>query len=181
MQTPIEPSSAGVKTRLIAGLAIMALTGVYVAITYSSLPQTMPIHFNAAGNPDGWAGRQYAAFFGLGCQLFMLAVFGGVYWAMSDPARMGGKYSSFRDFTPEQILAFRPKLMIFIDGLYYPLMIMFAYLQYVTNEVGLMHRETIGIGVWFFLGFIIIWSIILSVVVIIESQKVKNANKNESE
>lgn len=30
---------------------------IYIASVWSSLPSTIPTHFNAAGNPDGWGGK----------------------------------------------------------------------------------------------------------------------------
>lgn len=45
--------------RIAAVLAPAILAGllIYLAIIYHTLPETIPTHFNFAGEPDGWSGR----------------------------------------------------------------------------------------------------------------------------
>ncbi len=73
---------------------VMILPLAYLALVWDSLPETIPTHFNAAGEPDGWGSRDtliyISLFFGLGIYLLM-SVFPAI-----DPKRklekMGKKY-----------------------------------------------------------------------------------------
>jgi uncharacterized membrane protein len=46
-------------------LAIVVLTALVLATRYSSAPAIIPIHFNLAGQADGFAAKSVASFFGL--------------------------------------------------------------------------------------------------------------------
>lgn len=59
-----------------AGLAVLVLA-VTLAL-YPQLPDQMPTHFNAAGDPDAWGAKTWAAFIGLGMMVFVLAL----YWLL---------------------------------------------------------------------------------------------------
>jgi uncharacterized membrane protein len=42
----------------IASALLMLLTFVYLLSIWNDLPQRIPTHFNAAGEPDGWGGKE---------------------------------------------------------------------------------------------------------------------------
>jgi uncharacterized membrane protein len=44
-------------------LAIIAATATYLAISYAAAPAVIPIHFDAAGNPNGYANKSIGSFF----------------------------------------------------------------------------------------------------------------------
>ena len=46
-------------------LALCALSFCIQLVLYPSLPETVPIHWNAAGEVDGWSGRMSALLLGL--------------------------------------------------------------------------------------------------------------------
>ncbi|HEV2461421.1 MAG TPA: DUF5808 domain-containing protein, partial [Ktedonobacterales bacterium] len=53
-------------------LAMIALTAAYLAITYAAAPAIIPIHFDAAGNANGFATKTIGSYFALvWLQLFM--------------------------------------------------------------------------------------------------------------
>lgn len=56
---------AGKLEKIFRFLALFLFLGlfVYVAFVYRSLPEEIPIHFNAKGEADGWGGR--AVIFGM--------------------------------------------------------------------------------------------------------------------
>lgn len=41
----------------IIGIASIVMMILYIALNWSTLPDTVPIHFNAAGEVDGWASK----------------------------------------------------------------------------------------------------------------------------
>ncbi len=83
---PIPPvSSAGLRPRRYADyvpliwealpLALIALTASYLATTYAAAPAIIPIHFDAAGNPNGYASKSIGSYFFLvWTQLFLYAL-----------------------------------------------------------------------------------------------------------
>jgi uncharacterized membrane protein len=46
--------------RIFQSLSIVCIlmAVIYIASVWSSLPNTVPTHFNAAGEPDGWGGKE---------------------------------------------------------------------------------------------------------------------------
>lgn len=83
---PIPPvSSAGLRPRRYADyvpliwealpLALIALTASYLAATYAAAPAIIPIHFDAAGNPNGFSSKTIGSYFFLvWTQLFLYAL-----------------------------------------------------------------------------------------------------------
>lgn len=56
-------------------LALIALTASYLAITYAAAPAIIPIHFDAAGNPNGFARKSIGSYFMLvWTQIFLYAL-----------------------------------------------------------------------------------------------------------
>lgn len=47
------------KVKFINILSVLSILGtlIYVIVTYPTLPDTIPTHFNAAGEADGWGGK----------------------------------------------------------------------------------------------------------------------------
>ena len=50
---------------ILLGLAVLCFLGmlIFVIVKYPSLPDTLPSHFNARGEIDGWSAKAAAAFF----------------------------------------------------------------------------------------------------------------------
>ncbi|HEY3268601.1 MAG TPA: SdpI family protein [Armatimonadota bacterium] len=66
-----------------AALAIAALTAAILAISaalYPSLPATVPMHWNAAGQPDGWAPKAASIAYCVGFLTLMGAMLWGLPW-----------------------------------------------------------------------------------------------------
>lgn len=77
---------------------LMLLPLAYLAYVWNSLPETIPTHFNAAGEPDGWGSKNtliyVSAFLGLGIYLLMSVI------PVIDPKKklgqMGKKYYAIK-------------------------------------------------------------------------------------
>lgn len=57
-----EPPSASIAPLVTLGLVVLAVAGMVaqVAVRWPQLPERIPVHFNAAGEPDGWAAKSLA-------------------------------------------------------------------------------------------------------------------------
>jgi uncharacterized membrane protein len=147
----------------------MLITGATLAISihlYPELPDTMPIHFDARGNPDGFASKNVGAFLGPGCQLFCLVIFALGYHSLARPDqdRASKYFSMWRRYPPEAQAALIPRIMVFMDGLLFSLLAMFAYLQYLTDMLALGKRQSIGIGIYLFTAFVLAWIVVWTVI-----------------
>ena len=62
------------------GLAVLCFlsTLIFVILKYPSLPDSIPSHFNARGEIDGWSGKASAAFFPSIVGFLMLAILGPI-------------------------------------------------------------------------------------------------------
>ena len=63
-----EPGAAGrVRARLLLLLATVIVVWTFVqgVGVYEHLPRRIPVHFGAAGRPDGWAGKGFFSVYGL--------------------------------------------------------------------------------------------------------------------
>ncbi len=59
--SPIEFRGVWVMTRVL--FALGAAHGLFALLTFTSLPETIPIHFDVAGNPDGFTGASFGGWF----------------------------------------------------------------------------------------------------------------------
>jgi len=65
---PLAEGAAGpVRKRLLLLLATLVVVWTFAQgmRIYEDLPQRMPVHFGAAGRPDGWAGKNVFSVYGL--------------------------------------------------------------------------------------------------------------------
>ena len=62
------------------GLAVLCFLFmlIFVIVKYPSMPDTVPSHFNAAGEIDGWSGKASAAFFPPIIGFILLAIMGPI-------------------------------------------------------------------------------------------------------
>ncbi|MCP4676531.1 MAG: DUF1648 domain-containing protein [Deltaproteobacteria bacterium] len=71
-KSPIEFQA--VRMAALGLIIIIVAHGLFAGLAYGSLPETIPIHFDASGNPDGFAGASIGSWFlmwfvSLGCGL----------------------------------------------------------------------------------------------------------------
>jgi uncharacterized membrane protein len=69
----LTPSDEAVE---LAGWLILLAMWVLAVWHFSTLPDIIPVHFDAAGNPDGWGGKENLLFMpGLATALFVVMTF----------------------------------------------------------------------------------------------------------
>lgn len=95
--------------RLIS-LAMMLYSYFLVRTRLPELPQRIPTHFNAAGEPNGW-GSPDTLWTLLGAQVLVSVVFLGVpYLGQRFPQTVNLGLRRLSDYTPEQRLRILPLL-----------------------------------------------------------------------
>jgi len=67
---------ASAKTPALVSLALLASYGLFLGVSYPSLPERIATHFGVSGEANGWMGRQEFLLFQLG----LLAVLGGAFF-----------------------------------------------------------------------------------------------------
>ena len=77
---PEEGGQAMTRTYWIAAATLILLAFALSAAVYSSLPEKIPIHWNARGEIDGYGNKQWAAFLSPMIMLGMLALLRAVPW-----------------------------------------------------------------------------------------------------
>ena len=60
-QYPLQPKSNRGQLVHLCNLAILAAIFVFAFVTYNSLPERIPVHFNFAGNADRWTDKSMIA------------------------------------------------------------------------------------------------------------------------
>lgn len=94
------------RTAVLSSLALIAGICLYTLLLYPRLPDTMPIHWDLHGKPNGWMGKSGGVLFGPGVMLVMFAF------------QLGASRLSPRDYDVD---AFRPAfnyLMVLVAGLF---------------------------------------------------------------
>lgn len=130
-------------------LLVLAL---YLALSnYSALPDTIPTHFDAGGNPDGWSGKSSVFIFpALSAFIYLLFTSLNIWFAVTkDPKRMinlPGKWKAV--LTAEQT----EELRVFMNRCLFLLKLLIqglaAYGTYITIEIARGRASGLG-APWF--------------------------------
>jgi uncharacterized membrane protein len=106
-------------------VAIIAATAAYLATQYASAPAIIPIHFDAAGNPNGYATKSIASYFALvWAQLGMEVVITGLSLLVVGSKAVPGPAD----------MRFRRAWLRALFGLKMLVMLLFAFLSVVIAE-----------------------------------------------
>ncbi len=125
---------------------------VYLFIHFRSLPETIPVHFNALGEVDGWGSRATIWFLpGIGLFTTLLVLFVPQYTKnmINYPVKITEEN---REKQYQLVLHFMIGLTFLILGL-------FIYINWITIQIALSGDAIVrsGIGVWIFVGLIFTW------------------------
>ncbi|MEI7981017.1 MAG: DUF1648 domain-containing protein [Bacteroidota bacterium] len=122
----------------LALIGLLAFLGV-MAFYFSKLPETIPSHFDSAGNPDGFESKS-SIWVLTGVSLF-------IYILMSFINLIPQRFNFPVKITPQNALRQYTLAMRMIRSLKVVLIWMFFYINLTTIRVS-MHTAS-GLGVWF--------------------------------
>lgn len=124
-------------------LEIIALIGIILiwAIClyyYSSLPETIPIHFNAAGNPDGFGNKN---------TLWLLpSITTALYIALTAISKIPHTFNYPVKITPENAPNQYRKAIQLLRIIKVVITIGFSYMVYESIQVALGNAQTTGLS-----------------------------------
>jgi uncharacterized membrane protein len=137
---------------LTASLIVLTSAGVGL-YSYARLPEKVPIHFDGAGNPNGWGPKKIATAMPVGLMLFMCGI-----WAISVRALQTREYWEKKMRTPvsaealEKMAAGSIKV---IDLVLILTMAMFLTIQVQTYLVGTGKIKGLT-GIWVFIAILMV-------------------------
>lgn len=134
----------------------IVLLGFYIALSnYSSLPDTIPTHFNTHGDPNEWGGKgQIFILPIISTVFFLFLTFLNFWFAIADDPRklinLPGKRKEA--MTKEQIETLR----VFVNRCLFALKILtlglFTYMTRQTTEIALGRTNNMGPLLWLLTG-----------------------------
>ncbi len=118
------------------GIFITIITLVSSLYFYQNFPETVPIHWNIYGQPNGWSGKKFAAFFFPG--LILILYFMMIVLPTFDPMKQ--RYQEFSK--TYQII--RIALVLFMSTLYF-----LTSLNALGYEIPINKAVPFGVGLLF--------------------------------
>jgi uncharacterized membrane protein len=117
-------------------LALVICSFWYAATNYAALPDRVPTHFGIAGLPDGWGAKNPAHVYALSLMslVFYLGFSGLTLWiaAISDPKTLINRSPKLLETISVEVA---------VKG---SLVIMFAYVSYMSISVAIGQAEGLG-------------------------------------
>lgn len=135
--------------KIVEALSIVGLTVLFLLplLFYNQLPERIPIHFNAAGDPDGYSGREGVWLLpGIGLVLFIL---------LTAINRSPETFNYPTKITLENAESKYRNAMQMIRWMKLIILVMFIYLTWMMVQVGLGKTESLHSWfVWVFITVI---------------------------
>ena len=127
--------------KVIEALSIVAILYLIVMVLryWPTLPNTLPTHFNGAGTPDEWGGKNFG--------LILPATSFILYIILTVIARFPHTYNYLYPITAENAPIQYQMARMMIAALKLETIIMFPYIEWITFQVALGQAE--GLGGWF--------------------------------
>ena len=145
-------------------LLLLAFTVYIVASNYADLPDSIPTHFDAQGDPDGWSGKS-AIFLSPGLGLFFYILFSAINVGMAvvkDPRSLINlpeiRKAALTDSQTEQLRLFVNRSLFLMKVVAQGLT---AYLAYITVEVALERASGLGLSFFLLIGALLLLAALL--------------------
>jgi uncharacterized membrane protein len=158
INVPLEPLDNIVD---LISATVLTMIVVYTAINFSDLSDTIPTHFNASGEPDGFGDKLY---------IWLLPAIGIATFTV---LFVGNKFPHFHNYkfniTEDNALKnYRFMTRVFrFTNLF--VAVLFIFIQYMMIEQG--KGNATGFGEWF-TPFIIVISLVFAVFIVVYQQKI---------
>ncbi|ANX14018.1 hypothetical protein ABE41_018555 [Fictibacillus arsenicus] len=111
---------------------------------WSSIPGTVPIHFNGAGEPDGWGSK---------VNLWILLVIGSIMWVLLTVLEKFPHVYNYLFITKENAERQYKNSRLMLNVIKNEILFFFVYMSWVSTEVA--KGENDGLGLWILPIFII--------------------------
>ena len=129
-------------------LALIALTASYLAMTYAAAPAIIPIHFDAAGAPNGFARKSIGSYFMLVWSQLFLYVLITLLSALTVRAKA---QATAADET------FRRRMLRYLFGVKTLMIVMMGALAVAVAQAGLSgHSDAINWALWLTLAVVVV-------------------------
>ena len=146
-------------------ITILLLMWIHLFIEYSSLPETVPVHFNASGKPDNYGGKLFLLFL----PFLATVMYAGLFLLNRFPHL----HNYMVNITEENALVqyrFSSRVLRIVNLL---CTLLFAYINYKII-IG-AKSNTSELGTWFLITVIGI-SLLLPIFIFIYQRKLKNTS-----
>lgn len=143
IQIELEPVDKILEFVALAGLLAMT---VHSVASYGHLPERIPVHFNAAGEADGFGGK---------AMIWLLPAIGLASWLlMTLTSRYPQKFNYTVKITAENAHQQYEAAVRMVRMLKAAMMVLFAYINYGMIQVAFGKME--GLGVFFLPIFLLV-------------------------
>ncbi|MBH0156535.1 DUF1648 domain-containing protein [Fictibacillus sp. 5RED26] len=128
----------------IASITLLVIGTVSLISEWAAIPDTVPTHFNAAGEPDGWGSKN---------NLWILIVMGAVTWLLLTVLEKFPHIYNYFNLTEENVERQYKNARMMINVMKNEILIFFVYMTWACAEVANGTSE--GLSVWVLPIFII--------------------------
>ncbi|MBH0161922.1 DUF1648 domain-containing protein [Fictibacillus sp. 26RED30] len=128
----------------IASITLLVIGTVSLISQWAAIPDTVPTHFNAAGEPDGWGSKN---------NLWILIVMGAVTWLLLTVLEKFPHIYNYFNLTEENVERQYKNARMMINVMKNEILIFFVYMTWACAEVANGTSE--GLSVWVLPIFII--------------------------
>jgi uncharacterized membrane protein len=128
----------------VAAIILFIAGAVNLIMQWSSIPGTVPIHFNGAGEPDGWGSK---------VNLWILLVIGSMMWVLLTVLEKFPHVYNYLFLTEENAERQYKNARLMLNVIKNEILFFFVYMSWVSTEVA--KGENDGLGLWILPIFII--------------------------
>ena len=157
---PLELAEPGGATlaKLVFGVCLFAgiATVVYATVTYEAMPDRVPTHFGASGEADAWSDKSVASVMLVPSLNLVVCPFIALMALLTARAKLsvrGG--SGGRSIEAQK--AFRAAIANLLSGTALLTCALMSYLSVQSIRVGLGEIQSLGAGIWWITGGMIVY------------------------
>ncbi len=128
----------------IAAISLFIAAAGSLIMQWTSIPNTVPTHFNAAGEPDGWGSKN---------NLWILLAIGLMTWILLTIVEKFPHIYNYFNLTEENAERQYKNARLMLNIIKNEMLLFFVYMSWVSAGVAKEAQE--GLGVWILPIFII--------------------------
>ncbi|MQR95848.1 DUF1648 domain-containing protein [Fictibacillus phosphorivorans] len=128
----------------IASIALLIVGIMSLISDWAGIPDTVPTHFNAAGDPDGWGSKS---------NLWILIVIGVVTWLLLTVLEKYPHIYNYFNLTEENVERQYKNARMMINVMKNEILLFFVYMTWACSKVAKGVSE--GLSVWVLPIFIV--------------------------